>query len=289
MRWFHSISWDAEYAAALIISSLLSHQLFRAFKRRKKGFGTVFDSATGKPIPLAMLSLRDVHGQIVRTAVADNTGRYRLIAPRGEYFLSVGKPGYSFPSKRVTKNNNRSVYENILPSPHINVQDFGAMTKNIPLDPQNGGAPAWWRGWSLGKRAQEAVAVLSPFAALGAALWRNDVLTWAIFAIFAYATLRRVFSLKAPEPPFGTVSDLETKKPLANVVVRIFETRFNKLLESQVTLAKGRYAFIVNRGAYMIMVQKPGYRSVVLKFPKIKSDGFLLAKNIKMKKAASSK
>jgi len=279
---------NAGFAATLLLTARLTRQLFRAFKRRKKGYGTVFDSATGKPVQLAMLSLRDLHGQIVRTAVADNIGRYRLLAPRGEYYLNVGKPGYTFPSKRVTKDKNRSVYENILPSPHIQIQDYGVMTKNIPLDPANGAAPAWWKGWSLGKHAQQALSLTISLAALAFAYWMRDIFTWSIFVLYAFFMLRRLFSLKPPEPPFGTVMDAETKKPLADVVVRILETRFNKLLETQVTLSKGRYAFIVNRGSFMIMAKKPGYRTVVLKFPKIKSDGFLLAKNIKLKKGKSA-
>jgi hypothetical protein len=44
-------------------------------------------------------------------------------------------------------------------------------------------------------------------------------------------------------------------------VVRIFDIKFNKLLETQVTDAKGRYSFLVGQNEYQLLTEKPGYQS----------------------------
>jgi hypothetical protein len=55
------------------------------------------------------------------------------------------------------------------------------------------------------------------------------------------------------------VYDKETKEPLKQAVVRIFDLRFKKLLEVQVTDRKGRYAFLVGDNQYQLLSEKPGY------------------------------
>jgi hypothetical protein len=67
-------------------------------------------------------------------------------------------------------------------------------------------------------------------------------------------------------------------------MVRIFEQKYGKLLETQVTSAKGRYAFVVKKGRYRLLVQKQGYKSVIINFPDVKDDHFLLAKDVMLHK-----
>ena len=47
---------------------------------------------------------------------------------------------------------------------------------------------------------------------------------------------------------------------MARAVVRIFEGRFNKLLEAQVTDERGRYHFRVGGNVYYVTVTKPGFQ-----------------------------
>lgn len=53
--------------------------------------------------------------------------------------------------------------------------------------------------------------------------------------------------------------DVKDKKPLNHAVVRIFDTRFNKLLETQVTDSNGRYSFLVGKNQYQVLAEKQGY------------------------------
>ena len=67
-------------------------------------------------------------------------------------------------------------------------------------------------------------------------------------------------------------------QPLSTAVVRIYDSKHNKLLDSQVTDRKGRYGFIVGQGKYYLMVEKAGYmpyRSGEIDFSKKKEGGFI--------------
>lgn len=261
--------------------------MYAAFRRRRSGFGMVFNSVTEKPEALVTVSLKDLHGLTVRTTVSDREGRYRLLAPKGEYTVEVSKHGYTFPSRFVTKERNDTLFENILPAPHIIIKDFGAITKNIPIDPPAGTRrPSFFSArFHLSKKLMGIMSLSGPL--IGAfVVWaeRDSYIAWSLYICYLLVMGGRLFSYKPPEPPFGTVRDAMTKKPLEKAVVRVFDNRFNKLMETQVTSAKGRYAFIVNRGSYKIYVKRDGYRSVMIKFPNAEKDGTLLVKDVKLKR-----
>jgi len=85
------------------------------------------------------------------------------------------------------------------------------------------------------------------------------VISMLVANIATFALFRRLAVTRRPKS-WGIVYDQATKKPLRNVVVRIFETRFNKLLETQISDAKGRYGFLVGSSEFTITYEKPGYR-----------------------------
>ena len=52
---------------------------------------------------------------------------------------------------------------------------------------------------------------------------------------------------------------MREKIPLANTIARIFDKKFNKLLETQVTDKTGKYAFLVGKNEYYVVFERPGY------------------------------
>lgn len=272
------------YALLLSVLLKLTKPAYLAFRKRRSGFGTVFNSFTNIPEALVSISLRDLHGRVMRTTVTDKHGRYRLIAPPGEYYVDARKAGFVFPSTFLGAREGRFIYDNVLPAQHIIIKDNGVITKNIPIDPVEGKKRFRIPSIILPKKIQYTLAAASPVLAFGIAyILRNNIFLWAIFAAYVVILFKRLLSYKPADPPFGTISDAETRRPLEHAVVRIFDTKFNKLLETQMTSAKGRYAFIVKAGAYYILIKKEGYKTVRLNFPHIRRDGFLLVKDVKMK------
>lgn len=280
---------DAIYALFLLTLLHLTRPAYLAFRKRRSAYGIVFNSVSGLPEALVRISLRDVHGQIVRTAVTDKHGRYKILAPKGEYYIDVVKPGFTFPSIYLTQKGHVSVYDRLLPSHHIAIKDYGMLTKNIPIDPVAGAnrSSTFRRGIVLSKGAQNTIAGLSPFVAYVIAMVIQSLIAWAIFCIYTIVLLKRLFSYKPADPPYGTIRNAYTNEPLEGAVVRLLDGRFNKVLETLTTSAKGRYAFFVNRGAYRVMIKKPGFKGVILNFPKIIKDGVVLSKDIRLKRADS--
>ena len=53
--------------------------------------------------------------------------------------------------------------------------------------------------------------------------------------------------------------DEKTKHPLPNAIVRIFEPKYNKLLETAVTDRHGRYSFLVGPNEYFVTYERDAY------------------------------
>jgi hypothetical protein len=276
--------WDAAYVGVLALLLKLTRPAYLAFRRRRSGYGVVFNSATGIPEALVSVRLRDLHGQIVRTVVTDKHGRYKLSAPRGEYYVEAVKQGFTFPSVYLGKDS-ATVYENVLPAAHIIIKDFGVMTKNIPIDP-SGTSRSWLpKRLVLGKDVQYAIAVVSLLLTFAIAFGvRTSWFLWITFAVYVVILLARLLSFKPATPPYGTILDAEVKRPLSQVAVRLLDARFNKVMETQITSPKGRYAFVVSPGKYRLLIKAKGYKTVIVNYPNIAQEGRLLAKDILLKR-----
>ena len=286
-----TIIHQTAYGLLLLIIWALTRPVYADFRRHRSGYGVVFDSHTGRPEANAVIRFKNPQGLVVRTVVADRDGRYRLAAPKGEYFVEVSKAGYTFPSVYMTKKKSNPFYDNVLASHHIMIQDYGTITKNIPIDPTGEAKkPSWLlTKVNLGKNSQYLLAFLGTGAVLYlAALQGRSPWPWVMFLVYLIIMLGRLLTFKPPQPPFGTVYDAATGQPLAQTIVRLSDKRFNKLIETQITSPKGRYAFIVNRGDFRLMIEKPGYRKVMVNFPNVKQDGFLMAKDVGMKISSSA-
>ena len=187
---------------------------------------------------------------------------------------------------------NCTVYGNLLPTQHVIIQDHGVITKNIPIDPTADGKRSKIYRWRphLGKGVQVTLAYAGPFVAFGIPWFfmRTSVLAWIAFVVYAAVSMKRLTSFKPAAPPFGTVRDAQTARPVERAVVRIFDASNNKVLETQVTSPKGRYAFMVRRGAYYVVIRKDGYRTVRLNFPRIAKDGFLLVRDVPVHQLGTS-
>ena len=284
---FHPMNVELAFYFGILLFLLgITRPVYQKFKKDKAGFGTVFDSITGKPIDLARIRLVDVHGLTTTSAVTDRYGHYRLNAAPGEYTIDISKPGYQFPSRFMQKRDKSKMYDNILPSRKIRIKDYGIITKNIPIDDlkATGRRSKVFSRWiALGDNAQLITAYLSPFILIFYPMIRMSIYAWIAYALFVLIVFYRIVSFRPGRPQYGTLKDAKTKQPIQKAVLRLYDAKFNKVLQTQVTSPKGRYAFLVNRGSYYLTIQKNGYRTLRLNFPNITRDSYPLATNIQMK------
>lgn len=274
------------YAGVLVFLFIITSRVYAKFSKSKSGFGTVFNSITGKPIDLARVRLIDIHGLTVASAVTDEYGHYRLTGMPGEFMIAVSKPGFVFPSIFLKSANKSKKFENIIRSQKIKIRDYGIITKNIPMDPLQGmknRSKVFSRWIVLSDNAQIVISVATPLIAWIYPFISGQWIHWLFFTIYTVANLLRIISFRPAKPQFGTVKDAQTGKPLERVILRLFDSKFNRVLNTQVTTAKGRYAFLVNQGSYYMALKKDGYRTLRINFPDITKNSYPLATDVQMK------
>lgn len=280
------------YGVLLCFLLRITKPVYKKFKRKKSGYGTVFDSITGEPIDLARVRLVDVHGLTVASAVTDDAGHYRLSVMPGEYTVEVSKSGYEFPSVFLKHHAYSRTYDNVLPTHKVKIKDYGIITKNIPMDPERGVSKrsnVFRETIVLNDNVQLTIAYVSPFAAaVLPILERTNYVLWGMFAIYVSIIVYRITHFLPGKPAYGTITDVESQKRIPKAVVRLYDAKFNKLLDTQITSGKGRYAFLVNRGAYYVTIHREGFRPVRLNFPNITKDSYPLATNVVMKRVEDS-
>lgn len=98
--------------------------------------GVVFDSITKKPVSGAIVRIFDAEkNKIMETKVTDNIGRYNFSIEKGSYYMTVIKPQYFFPSKKITKKAIPKYYD-LYNGDIINVKSANInLNYNIPVDP----------------------------------------------------------------------------------------------------------------------------------------------------------
>ena len=88
--------------------------LFSKAKKRKT-WGTVYDSATGDPISLVSISVIDAKdGKVKESKLTDKYGSYYFLVPEGEYQLEIQKKGYEIDSHDIDA---KTYYTNVLTEP----------------------------------------------------------------------------------------------------------------------------------------------------------------------------
>jgi hypothetical protein len=117
--------------------------------RERKGWGTVFNSLTGEPLDLAIVRLYDQDsGKLLESFVTDSQGRYYFLGEKGkEYYLTVSRNGFNFPSKYPPKPGKGLIYTGgavqVKQNGDVNAKGAvkngdGLISYEIPIDPQEG-------------------------------------------------------------------------------------------------------------------------------------------------------
>ena len=234
------------------------------FKRRKRhGWGVVYNSLTKLPLDLVIVRLVNVNsGKVVQTRVTDSHGRYVFFPAIGSYRLETGANRFKFPSAFLGAIKDDGAFLDLYHGEPIEVKEVGAViTANIPLDPSGAELSVRRLIWRLVlRRLQHAFSILSLILALVFVIWVPSTLTAGLLVaqVVFYGLFLRLAVPRKPKG-WGIIYDEKTRLPLARAVARIFDKQYNKLLETQVTDKTGRYSFLVGRNKYYVSYEKDGY------------------------------
>lgn len=257
-------------------------------RRRRKEWGQVYSSLTKLPVDLAVVRLFNAEtDKLLQTRVTDKHGRYLFIANPGSYRIGVTKAGFSFPTALLKGKTADFDFADLYHGDHIRSENKGTtIRKSIPVDPQEKMETPRQVVWRRRKHvAHKTVAWVGPVLAMAAVAIKPTITTVVLLGLqFTFLGLfKRLAEGKQPRS-WATVIDGRTNKPIVKAVVRIFDSQFNKLLDTQITDKQGRYAFLVGKGNFYLTVDKPGYgtyKSQVFDFTKSWTKA-MIKQNIKL-------
>lgn len=265
---------------------LFTQPLFLLTRKRRKGWGIVYNALTKMPSDLATVRLVDSQsGRVVQSQVTDQLGRYQFFAKPGEYRIEVSKPEFQFPAEYLKGKTEDGKYADLYTGDVLRPVAASALSYNTPLDPIGVDKPADELVKAARKKYVAAVLgsaglvvtavsfVVSPTLLVGGFL---------VLHIGSHFMFRRIAAPKKPET-WGVISDT-AGAPIAQAVVRVFDKQYNKLLDTQVTDEKGRYAFLVGKNDYYLMVEKSGFEKLTSEVISIEESegGAVLAKNVQL-------
>ncbi len=255
---------------------------------KKRRWGLVYNAVTKNPVDLAIVRVYDAESKrLVGTRVTNKQGRYNYILQPGKYYFQVEKKNFLFPTVLLKGKTKDQDMDQLYTGGVFEVAGKGNVAMQIPVDPDiKDEKDKNLLRRNLVKKLQFVIALVGPILSLVAFIisptWLLAGLTvgqLAMFFLFRYLAYGRQYK------NWATIKAVDSKEPLSQAIVRVFDTKFNKLLDWRVTDGKGRYSFLVGDGEYYITVEKQGYRpyrSEVFDMSKDKT-GYL-AKNIKLKK-----
>ncbi len=250
------------FNALAYIQYLFSQPLLLLGRRKKKKWGIIYNALTKQPVDLVIVRLLHAETKLViQSKVTDKLGRYSFIASQGTYILDVVKPGYVYPTQYIKDKTEDVDYLELYHAVPITLTDGGIIAKNIPIDPVVPVEVPRRLMWKKTLRMiQQDVAFLTVLIAVVSLVISPSIqLALITLSQVGLFFLFKRISVKTKAKEWGIVYDEATRKPLLRVIVRIFDKKFNKLLETQVTDANGKYGFFVRRSVYYVTAEKEGY------------------------------
>lgn len=120
----------------LILQLVNSVLTFFGLRKRRRYWGTVYDSKNKQPIDPAIVELVDVQtGAVLEQAITDLVGRFGFLDRPGSFRLRAGKSNYRFPS-RIILGNSDGMFDNLYHGEIFTITEpSDVISPNIPMDP----------------------------------------------------------------------------------------------------------------------------------------------------------
>lgn len=265
------------------------------FRRKRKYWGTVYDSITYEPLDPAYVQVFDMAGNEVVSGITDLDGRYGFLIEPGTYTIKASKTNYSFPSKTKNGQTQDKYYQNLYFGGPITITNQGeVITKDIPMDPTG-------EDWNQAEKRRMNITrffkrhdmkihkIIDILFVIGLAYTIYSLVvnfnTWNLVMLGVYIAMTIITIIGNPARAYGIVKDI-TGKAAAGSVVRFFNANLNKEMLHRVVGKNGYYYALTQEGDYYATVndQKPGEtEQVIHKTEAFKAPGGVLKKDITIK------
>ncbi|MFA6296114.1 MAG: chitobiase/beta-hexosaminidase C-terminal domain-containing protein [Patescibacteria group bacterium] len=287
------------------------------FFGKRKRWGIVFDSLSKQPLDLAIVRLFNKNTKkLLATRITDVHGRYLFIVDPGDYYITVAKPYYIFPSKLTTeKTENTYIGETISVQSNNNQKEKGVIAFDIPLDPQEGymqnpvnpskviATPIKTLSdlQTLPKEViknadnqllkvrrqykfNQFVAIVGPIIGLFCLIISPSILTAVLFVldIILFFVFRRLAVKRMNS--WGKTIDQSKHKALPKTIVRLFDNKYGRMLLADISKGDGRYGFLAGKDKYVLTSQKSGYELPQNKIEVQGGKEGVISQNLELKK-----
>ena len=233
--------------------------------RRRKEWGEVYNSLTKLPIGLAIVRLvNPENNKIIESRVTDPDGRYVFLPQPGTYIIDVKKPGFVYPSRALVGAHVDGKRLDLYDGAAFELEESKPIIHPIPIDPEDI-EPTKVRMLSEAKKRtiQFVISGIGVVTTTASVVIMPTPLNAGILAfhVGTIVLFSRVHREKLPKDA-GAVTDATTGKPMDQVIVRLYNTKYNKLIGRRVTGSSGKFAFLVGPGEYYLKIEKDGYQEV---------------------------
>ncbi len=105
-------------------------------RKRRRYWGTVYDSMTKQPLDPAIVELIDPDtGMVIQQSITDLLGRFGFLDKPGKYYIRAKKTHYSFPSKEISGSGD-GIFQDLYHGEILSLNPSQSLlTPNIPMDP----------------------------------------------------------------------------------------------------------------------------------------------------------
>lgn len=260
-------------------------------KKRRKPWGTVYDSITKQPLDPAYVVLRDQEGAEVATTITDLDGRFGFVVPKaGTYSLVAHKTNYLFPSQKLVGRDHDELYRDLYFGEHFTTSAPGEIIiRNVPMDPikfdWNEFAKKRQRLMKFYSERDKWLLHLSDtlfvvgFSVAAIAVIAAPTRAYNIVIFLMYALLFFIRRHGVQARPFGYVMEASTGYPISYAVIRISQAGTGVEVMHRITDATGRYYCLLPNGQYHVRIDKKlpdgTYRTIAENLPATVSKGYL--------------
>jgi hypothetical protein len=256
---------------------------FLGIKRKNKDWGVVYDSATKEPLQLCIVRLFDSKtNALTQTAVTDAKGRFGLVTVSGQYYITVTKPIFSFPSKHLKGISYDIGYSSLYFGEKKSISGKNIINFAIPLDKPNLRRIAAKRLIAIRSLL---VSLSTPIAILGTllslvVLYINPTLAnLIIFVVYIFFLLLKKLFLSPPKKPYVKIIDHQKKKPMPNLAIEVFGKKYKKLVATKISDKNGKFDLFLPDGEYFFKSTDKRYDFITNKKLKNSYDGGTLVVN----------
>ncbi|MFH1207743.1 MAG: carboxypeptidase regulatory-like domain-containing protein [Patescibacteria group bacterium] len=239
------------------------------FGKRRRPWGIVFDSTTGRPVPRTLVRIfAKEFNKLKESQITDAEGRFGFLVSPGEYLATAGKAGFVFPSQFL-RTAIVSQYEEIYRGGLFTVspKDDGVITINIPLDPKLSILTKTRMKWLRLLNAVGMVLekVSTPLLIAGFLLslltvviepYSTNFIIFGVYILLVFVKFIMGFLIGRS---WGLVVDEDTGQPVELAVIRIYDANTGNIMGTRVTNQLGQYTSFIMPGEYYVVILKEGY------------------------------